>query len=206
MAQYAEVMTRGRMEGCVDKLALLQQLARERVRDREFHELVLAKVAGAGNSAEAQASRWCSYVESLEYRRDPVWAEVFRDPLVTMRVGGGDCDDLTLLCLAGLECLAIPCQPEALCDEEGWAFHVRVLVGLPPMAPRVWAVVDPVWQSERQWAMAGVPSSSLPVGQDMLLSSTPSSSTGSLATTAAVAAAGLMLGRWGMSGLAKLLT
>lgn len=198
MAEYAEVLTRGGAAGCVDKLALLQRMARAYVLDREFHEAVLAKVAGAGNAADAQARRWCSYVESLEYRRDPVYAEVFRDPKVTMRVGGGDCDDLTLLTLAGLECLAIPCQPEALCDEDGWAFHVRVLVGLPPLGPRTWCVVDPVWRSERQWALAGVPSSSLPVGREQLGLSTPSSRTGQVLSVGAALLAGL-------AGLAKML-
>lgn len=204
---YAEVMTRQRWDGAIDKLALLQHLASKQVQDKDFCDKVLAVVASAGNSAAAQASAWCTYVEGLRYRRDPLMVEVFRDPLVVMAEGGGDCDDLTLLCLAGLYSLAIPCMPEALCDEEGWAFHVRVLVGLPPLRPETWTVVDPVWSSERQWAMADLPPSSLPLGRDGLPMQGPSSTSSSTtraAVGAAVLAAGLLMSRGGLAGLLRL--
>ena len=182
MADYVEVMTRERLDGCIDKLALLDALAWQQAANREFCEEVLAIVSPAGNSAAEQASFWCSHVEQLPYRREPI--EQFRAPMLTLR-DGGDCDDLVLLALSGLRCLAIPCMAEALCDEEGWAFHVRLLVGLPPIRPTSWCIVDPVWQSEAQWAMVDVPASSLPIGRETLAaaSQAPATSTPSLSTT-----------------------
>ena len=204
---YAEVMTRQRWDGAIDKLALLQHLAYQQVQNKEFCDQVLGVVSRAGSSALEQASTWCTFVEGLRYRRDPLLVEVFRDPMVVMQEGGGDCDDLTLLCLAGLYSLSIPAMPEALCDEEGWAFHVRVLVGLPPLRPDTWMVVDPVWSSERQWAMADAPQSSLPLGRDRLPMQGPPSSTQSSSKAvlgAAALLAGLMLNRGALAGLLKL--
>jgi hypothetical protein len=201
MAEFVEVTTRQKLEGAIDKIALIDAMAQAQTTNREFCEAVLAKLAGVGSGADEQAAAWCQFVEGLPYRRELV--ETFRDPMRTM-VDGGDCDDLTVLCLAGLKCLAIPCLPEALCDEEGWAFHVRVLVGLPPMDPKVWTIADPVWESERRWAMIDVPSSSLPIPRDTILDapvwSMPSSSTTTGKTLAAVALGGI-LGVLGMRAM-----
>lgn len=192
MADFVEVTTRQRLDGAIDKLALIDAMAEQQMTNREFCEAVLSKLHGVGNGADEQAVAWCTFVESLPYRREQV--ETFRDPMRTM-VDGGDCDDLTVLCLAGLRCLAIPCLPEALCDEEGWAFHVRVLVGLPPLQPKVWTIADPVWSSEREWAMADVPASSYPIARDAILSGPPwltSNSSSTIKTLAAMALGGVL--------------
>jgi len=150
---YTEIPTRQKAQGTVDKLVAVEAMADIYAHDREFAEFVLHKIAGAGSAADAQAAAWCKYVEGLPYRREP--SEVLRDPKQTAVKGhGGDCDDLVVALLAGLKSLAIPCQAEIFSGEDGWAFHIRGRVGLPPLAPQMWVVVDPVWQSERQWAMA----------------------------------------------------
>ncbi len=158
MNGYSEIPTRAATEGVIDKLVLVETMADAYAHDRVFAEFVLQKVAGAGSGADRQAKVWADYVESLPYRRER--AEVLRNPRQTVGVGqhqgvGGDCDDLTLAYLAGMKSLAIPCQAEILSNEDGWGFHIRAIVGLPPLNPKVWQVVDPVWRSERQWAMAG---------------------------------------------------
>ena len=188
---YTEVMTRDALAGCIDKLALIDSLAWKYATDAEFAQSVLARIGSSGSAADEQAAAWCTFVGSLPYRREPV--EVFRDPKETMKFGG-DCDDLTLLCVAGRHCLAIPALPEALCDEQGWAFHVRVLVGLPPTNPTVWSVVDPVWESERSWVMMNVPLSSYPLGRESIFSEgmAPSSTTSSFSTTTKVVALGAL--------------
>jgi transglutaminase-like putative cysteine protease len=158
MNGYAEIPTRTGMDGVIDKLALVENMADDTAHDREFAEFVLRKIAGAGSGADEQAAAWCEYIESLPYRRE--FAEVLRDPRETVgsRKGsgvgvGGDCDDLTLALLAGLRSLAIPCQGEILATEDGCGFHIRARVGLPPMNPKLWMIVDPVWKSEREWTM-----------------------------------------------------
>ena len=191
MADFVEVTTRRQIEGAIDKLALIDAMAEQQALNREFCEAVLAKISKAGSAADQQAAAWCAVVEALPYRREPV--EQFRAPMRTL-VDGGDCDDLTVLLLAGLKCLAIPCMAEALCDEDGWAFHVRALVGLPPMRPEVWTIADPVWTSERQWAMVDRPSSDLPIGRDTILNSTAYSTPSSSRKTLAAMMLGGVLG------------
>ena len=161
MNGYSEIPTRARKEGVIDKLVLVETMADRYAHDREFAEFVLAKVAGAGSGADQQAKVWADYIESLPYRRER--NEVLRDPKQTVGLGrsygsrgvGGDCDDLTLAFLAGMKSLAIPCQAEILSNEDGWGFHIRAIVGFPPLNPKVWQVVDPVYRSEREWAMMG---------------------------------------------------
>lgn len=157
MNGYSEVPTRRGLDGTIDKLALVEAMATDTAHDREFAEFVLQKIARAGSAADEQAAAWSEYVESLPYRRER--REVLRDPRLVVGSGGrpatgGDCDDLVVALLAGLRSLDIPCQAEIMATEDGWGFHIRAIVGLPPLRPKVWCVVDPVWQSERQWAMA----------------------------------------------------
>jgi transglutaminase-like putative cysteine protease len=157
MNGYNEVPTRAKREGVVDKLVLVESIADAYAHDRDFAEFVLRKVSSAGSGADAQARAWYEFVESIPYRREP--SEVLRDPKATVgltggKPAGGDCDDLVLALIAGLKSLAIPVQAEILSDSDGWGFHIRARVGLPPLKPQVWVVMDPVWQSERQWAMA----------------------------------------------------
>ena len=154
MNGYSEVPTRPRREGVADKLALVEAMADKYAVDRPFAERVLQVVRHADNGADQQVSAWCQFVENLPYRREP--HEVFRCPTETVKVGG-DCDDLVITLLAGLRSLSIPARAEILSSPEGWAFHIRARVGLPPLHPVAWLVVDPVWRSERQWAMIDRP-------------------------------------------------
>jgi hypothetical protein len=160
MRDYADVPTRDRHNGALDKAVLMSEIADSLTEDREFNEFVMRKVAKAGNAADEQVMEWAKFCESLPYRRES--GEVYRAwrecvGLETGTPAGGDCDDLTILVVAGLRSLGMQSMVEILKDEEGWGFHVRARVGLPPHRPTYWAVVDPVWRSEREWAMAEKP-------------------------------------------------
>ena len=156
MNGYADVPTRDRDEGALDKAILMTDVAESLTQDRDFNEFVLRTVANAGNPADQQVAAWCEYVEGLPYRRES--GEVYRAwrEIVGYGTGtptGGDCDDLTILLVAGIRSLGIPAVVEILKDSQGWGFHVRARVGVPPHNPTRWVIVDPVWQSEREWAM-----------------------------------------------------
>jgi len=66
---------------------------------------------------------------------------------------GGDCDDLTTLFLALAIAQGLPCRGEVIANEKGHGFHIRAVVGLPPLNPKYERVVDPVWRSEAEWNM-----------------------------------------------------
>lgn len=156
MNGYADVPTRGRDEGALDKAILMTEVADSLTQDRDFNEFVLRTVASAGNPADQQVAAWCEYVEKLPYRREA--GEVYRawKEIVGFGTGtptGGDCDDLTILLVAGIRSLGMQSVVEILKDPQGWGFHVRARVGMPPHNPTRWVIVDPVWRSEREWAM-----------------------------------------------------
>lgn len=157
---YSDVPTRQQDTGALDKAVLMSEIADSLTTDREFCEFVMRKVAKAGNGADTQVMEWAKFCETLPYRRES--GEVYRAwrECVGLETGvpaGGDCDDLTILVVAGCRSLGLQSVVEILKDTEGWGFHVRARVGLPPHRPTYWAVVDPVWQSEREWALDGKP-------------------------------------------------
>ena len=149
---YAQVQTRDREVGSLDKCVLMDQTAISLTSDRAFNEFVMAKVAKASNDSIDIATTWFKFVAGLPYRRDPVDWELYRSWTDTVS-HGGDCDDLSILLAAGLRSVGIPAFCEILTDEQGWGFHARVRAGLPPHDPRTWAILDPVCKSERQWVM-----------------------------------------------------
>ena len=149
---YGVAHTRLGLTGTVDKLALVEGMALKYAHNRDIQELVLRVVKDAGNSALDQAKVWVTFCENLPYRREP--AEILRNPVVTgVQAHGGDCDDLTVLALAGLLCLSLPCKAEIVANGQSDGYHIRCLVGFPPTSPKVWYIADPTWRSEKEWAM-----------------------------------------------------
>ena len=159
---YNAVNTRGKHTGAVDKLALMEAMAHKWAQDRNYGEAVLAILRGCDNAADAQVACLEKYFSALPYRRE--YNEIYRSPTEVVgdpRKGaagrglGGDCDDLSIAFAAALNHLSIPVYLEIAADQDGWGFHVRCRVGLPPTHPTSWAIIDPVWRSEREWAMIG---------------------------------------------------
>ena len=153
MKGYGIAHTREGLEGTVDKMALIESMALKYAQDRDIQTCVLRVIKSAGNSALDQAKVWIAYCENLPYRREI--GEILRNPIETgVERLGGDCDDLTVLAMAGLLALSIPCKAQVAAFEDGTGYHIRCLVGFPPTNPAVWYIADPTWESERQWAMA----------------------------------------------------
>jgi len=139
------------LDGTVDKMVLVEQMGYSFGHDRRLQELVLEKLSGAPSAADAQVLALEKWLCSLPYRREP--GEVLRSPLLTAQ-HGGDCDDFVVLTIAAATALGLPAKAEVIADEGGNGFHIRALIGLPPLRPTYWVIIDPVYRSEPQWAMA----------------------------------------------------
>ena len=148
---YALSATRAGLDGILDKKALIEAMAEKYSVNRDMQDLVLNVVRGASSAADDQLWAWERHLESLPYRREP--GEILRNPIDTAKVGG-DCDDLTVLALAGCMALGIPCEAEVVADSNMRGFHVRAVAALPPINPKFTVVIDPVHRSEPEWAMA----------------------------------------------------
>jgi transglutaminase-like putative cysteine protease len=152
MFGYSVAHTRTGIQGILDKLSLIESMGDTYAQDRRIQELSLKICNNAGNSAAQIVDALESYVEGLKYRRE--YAEILRNPVHTALVAkGGDCDDLTTLFLALASAQGLPCRGEVIANEKGQGFHIRAVVGLPPLNPQYERVVDPVWKSEAQWNM-----------------------------------------------------
>ena len=150
---YGPYFPRAGLEGTVDKMVLIEKMGRKFGHDRRLQEFILRKFKGVGSAADAQVRALIEWLESLPYRREP--GEILRSPISTGVEGlGGDCDDFAVLAIAAATSLGLPSKAQVVADADGNGFHVRVLVGLPPLRPSFWVVVDPVYRSEPTWAMA----------------------------------------------------
>jgi hypothetical protein len=145
------------MDGAMDKAAIIQSLAIWTAQtNRDFLNLV-REIVKNKQTAEEQVETWYSFCCSRTYSRE--FGDVFANPQDTAN-RGGDCDDLTILCLAGIHALGIPACPDVVLktdkttgDKQG--VHVRVRCGLPPHDPprdvANWKVLDPARESEKRW-------------------------------------------------------
>jgi hypothetical protein len=149
---YGISATRLGMDGIMDKMSLIEATADKYSQNREIQELVLKTLKNVGSAADEQLYAWEKFLEGLPYRREP--GEILRNPIQTAKYGG-DCDDLTILAIAGAKALGLPAQAEVVADSHQNGFHVRAVVGLPPLNPKEGIIIDPVHRSEPQWAMEG---------------------------------------------------
>lgn len=149
---YTGFASRRGLAGTVDKMALVESMGYQWGRNRKLQELVLRRLRGVGSAADAQVLALEQWLCSLPYRREP--EEVLRSPLRTLSGDGGDCDDMVVATIAAATALALPAKAEVIADDRGNGFHIRALVGLPPLNPSYWVIIDPVYRSEPQWAMA----------------------------------------------------
>jgi len=150
--EYLSVPTRVGREGSLDKAALATALAEWTAStNRDFLYFVRNKVKDC-KSAEDQADKWFEFVTSRTYTRE--FGDVFSHPKDTVEVGG-DCDDLTVLLMAGLLAIGIPTVAEVI-EVDGNGVHIRARVGFPPHNPprdfSKWKIYDSTKVSEPIWA------------------------------------------------------
>ena len=147
---YSLTPTRDGLEGVVDKIVLIEDMSDKYAQSRELQDIVLKAIQKSGSGADEQLKDWEKFLESIPYRREA--GEILRNPIDTAKYGG-DCDDLVVLTLAGAKAIGLPAVAEVVADSKHNGFHVRALVGLPPLNPTFWVVIDPVCWSEPKWAM-----------------------------------------------------
>lgn len=149
---FVELPERHGWQGLMDKLASFSVRADKHSKDDPWLiALARSKMAPAGNAADAKFRAWEKFCEKLPYGREAGERVPSMEDIATE---GGDCDDLTILACAGLRSQDIPCVMQILTDADGNGYHIRCLVGLPPVNPDTWIVFDPAAKSEAEWAMA----------------------------------------------------
>lgn len=151
MSAYIQVPTRTGVDGAKDKAAIIYaQASWVANKNRDFLNKVREIINGC-DSAESQVDKWFNYCASRTYSRE--FGDVFAHPNDTLK-HGGDCDDLTILLLAGIMAMGIPCCPDVVI-RNGNGVHVRVRVGFPPHNPpqdlTKWKILDPSKDSEGRW-------------------------------------------------------
>jgi len=159
-----------------DRLKFLRSVAEQRGRDPRIRELAFTLIAGTQErDYPAQAARLLKAVQPggplMAYVNEP--GEVLQDPIYTLKVKAGDCDDAALLLSSLFEALRMPWRyvlsgmnpitKERVRWVEGtpyphgvrWA-HIYTRVGWPVFAPKTWAWAEPtVRNAPLGWDVTG---------------------------------------------------
>ncbi len=87
---------------------------------------------------------WDFVVRNVRYVYDPNTVDVFAVSKVTLEIGGGDCDDLTIVFCNLLEAVGFYTAARVIStpeEPENWV-HIYPLVGMPKDDPRSWLPLD----------------------------------------------------------------
>lgn len=141
------------------RIAALRKIALEGGRDPRIAKLAV-DICRAANvpprQYEKQVEAILAWVQgSIYYANES--GERLQDPLVTLEVGHGDCDDMAILLAALYESMRLPWR-YVLSGKSGnkmvrwiegtpkkrasWS-HIYVVVGWPPYVPKKWAYAEP---------------------------------------------------------------
>jgi transglutaminase-like putative cysteine protease len=142
--------------GSIATLRLMRQMVRDAIRDptQRVRETALSVLRGV-NSFSAQASALQQWVQnSVEYRRDPVDAELLQTPQVTLQLKAGDCDDQAVLIASLLQATGHPAQFIAVGMNGAPLSHVftQTLIGTS------WVSVETIEKRPLGWNPPGVTS------------------------------------------------
>lgn len=150
------------------RIRALREIALTAGRDPRMATLAVSIVRGDASAwgrklpeakprdTRSQSARLLRWVQGLYYVNEP--GERLQDPLYTVQVGYGDCDDLAMLLAALCESLRIPwrfvlsgknSRGKTIRWVEGtriprakWA-HIYVAIGDRPFQPKRWAFAEP---------------------------------------------------------------
>jgi len=142
--------------GSLATLNMMRSLVNAAVRDpaQQIRETALSILRGV-NSFSAQAAALQAWVQNnIEYRRDPVDAELLQTPQVTLQLRAGDCDDQSVLIAALLQATGHPAQFIAVGMNGAPLSHVltQTLIGTS------WVSVETIEKRPLGWTPPGVTS------------------------------------------------
>ena len=142
--------------GSIATMRIMRGLVRNAVRDpqQKIRETALAILRGV-NSFSAQAQALQQWVQAnIEYRRDPVDAELIQTPQVTLQLKAGDCDDQAVLMAALLQATGHPAQFIAVGMNGNPLSHVlaQTLIGTS------WVAVETIERRPLGWMPPGITS------------------------------------------------
>lgn len=142
------------------RMAMLRQIAQEGGRDPRIATLAVQIVRAKGvqpRDYERQASAILTWVQdNIYYANEP--GERLQDPIYTLRVRYGDCDDMAIILAALYESLRLPWRfvlsgKNSVGQVDRWIegtpikrlefSHIYVVVGWPPFTPKRWSYAEP---------------------------------------------------------------
>lgn len=150
-----------------ERLGVLRRIAMSRGRDPHIAKQAVAILRSAGvqpreyDKQAAALLKWVQDPKNFYYVNEP--GERLQDPLVTLRLRTGDCDDAVLLLCALFESVGLPwryvlsgrdnqtkkklryIEGEAVPPNTSWA-HIYCMVGTPPFQPKKWFFCEPTVQ------------------------------------------------------------
>lgn len=93
---------------------------------------------------------------AIRYTRDPVFADLFRSPRVTLSLEGGDCDDHTITIGAALLSVGHPVKVRVIqSDDEPTWNHVYLMARSDMRDPSKWMALDTTTKHPAGWQLEG---------------------------------------------------
>ena len=146
------------------KLAVIRQIAQSRGRDPRIAKQAVEilrqyKVPPREYSKQAAALlKWVQTPKNVYYVNEP--GERLQDPIYTLKIKMGDCDDLAILLCSFFESIMLPWKlvisgrdkatKQKVRFIEGGVYpknvdwtHIYCMVGTPPFGPKVWYYCEP---------------------------------------------------------------
>lgn len=148
------------------RLAVIRQIATMRGRDPRIAKLTISilRQAGVGPRQYAHQAaallRWVQDPKNVFYTNEP--GERLQDPLYTLKIRHGDCDDMALVLTALFESIRLPwklvlsgrhqttgkiryIEGDKVPSGVSWS-HIYCMVGTPPFHPNKWYFAEPTVQ------------------------------------------------------------
>ena len=129
-----------------DRIRIIRDMITKAKADAKVRELA----AGILHQARVTQKDWDGEVQAvfewvkanIRYTRDTEGLDTFTEPLKTVSLGVGDCDDMSILLASLLGSIGYPFKLKVVSMSGIDWDHIFPLVGMPPSAPKMWIPLD----------------------------------------------------------------